>query len=180
MFDLKAFLTPYPKKGDRLLEINPCSKRIKLFTDMGFSVTGLDMNLDNLQLCQKLSPRALMKYGSLLFSPFGNHEKFDVIVFFGVLSGMMYDESKSFIYSVSSTLKEKGLAVFTLPKIGFHPPWWEEGELINYGRLACTPPYTGEVFCDYDMETIRKFMLDFTDINFQEVGNLIIAKAVKF
>ncbi|MBN1619785.1 hypothetical protein JW890_03600 [candidate division WOR-3 bacterium] len=180
MFELKELLKPYPQKGSLLLEINPCPKRLNAYTDLGFKVTALDMDLNNIETCKKFSSFHDLRYGSLLSSPFGHSELFNVITFFGVLSGMMPDEAKSFIYSVGSTLQEKGLALFTVPSDDYKPAWWDEAEEIQFGRIACSPPYTGEVFCRYDIDTIKKFMLDFIDLKIEECGSLKILKAVKF
>lgn len=180
MFDLKDFLKPFPEKGKRLLEINPCSRRLNLYKEAGFEITALDMDLNNLEICLKLAPGTDLKYGSLLSSPFGHSERFNVIVFFNVLSGMMFEEAKSFIYSVGSTLHDKGLAVFSMPSDDYKPPWWTQGDNIPYGKIACSAPYTGEVFCEYGSDSIRKFMLDFVDLSMEETNGLKILKAVKF
>ena len=178
--ELKKILNPFPEKGKDLLEIKPCPVRVKYYRELGFNVTAIDNDIDNIEMCKKILPDLDIRYSSMGSFPFQKNEFFNAVTFFNVLTNMMFDDAKSLILTIGSVLETDGIVVFTYLDKKYTPIWWDDGDSIQSGRIATKGEFTGELFTIYSEKDLRKILLEFMDIKIYEDNGNILCRAKKY
>lgn len=177
---IKKLLNPFPENGQNLLEIKPCPVRLKLYRDLGFNVTAIDNDIDNIDKCKELLPDFDIRYSSIGSFPVQKNEYFNVITFFNVITNMMFEEAKSLILSIGSVLSTDGIIIFTYLDEKNLPLWWEEGDIIQSGRIATKGEFTGELFTIYTEKDLKRILLEFIDLKIEKDNGIMICRARKY